>query len=272
MTIVEAFEDIANPENYVELPDNWYVGIADIAGSTSAMEAGLYKTINIIGAAVISAQINVIKDKKFPFIFGGDGSTFAISPNYKKQSLEQLAAVRRWAQDEFGIELRTALIPVKDIHASGNIVAVARFAASAGVDYAMFRGGGIQWAEERLKAGEFDVQIAEPGITPDLTGLSCRWQTMQSQHGSIFSLVIVPVDQSQTVKFDRFARKLILIVEKMIREGRPVPDEGPGVGWPPEGLSLEAHASHGKRSLFLTKCKLLFETLLVWIMFKTKLK
>lgn len=272
LPVLASFGDASNLNNYAPLPADWLIGVADIAGSTKAVEAGKYKTINMIGAAVISAQINVSRERRFPFVFGGDGSTFAIPPEQERESRQQLAAVKRWAHDEFGIELRVALIPVREIRTSGNSVSVARFAASADVDYAMFRGGGVQWAEARMKAGKTEIDSAPEGSFPDLTGLSCRWQSMKAKYGAIVSLVLVPVDRRKTARFDRFTQKLIALVEAIDGGGRPVPDSGPGVGWPPEGLALEAHASHRGRSLLATKAKLLLETFLVWLLFKSGMK
>ena len=68
------FAALAEQGGYTPLPDDWWVGTSDIEGSTQAVAEGRYKTVNMVGAAVISAQINAHKGEAFPFIFGGDGA------------------------------------------------------------------------------------------------------------------------------------------------------------------------------------------------------
>ncbi|PCH72006.1 MAG: adenylate cyclase, partial [Rhodobacteraceae bacterium] len=65
-----SFGDLSDPANYTALPDGWMIGASDIVGSTRAVAAGKYKTVNMIGAAVISAQINAAAGRAFPFVFG----------------------------------------------------------------------------------------------------------------------------------------------------------------------------------------------------------
>lgn len=72
----DSFETLVDARNYSPLPDDWVVGTSDIVSSTKAISAGKYKTVNMIGAAVISAQINAAAGRALPYIFGGDGAAF----------------------------------------------------------------------------------------------------------------------------------------------------------------------------------------------------
>ena len=101
LPLLKSFAEATNSKVYHDLPTDWIIGMSDIVGSTDAIERGLYKTVNMIGAAVISSQINTMGETKFPFVFGGDGATFAIPPEHLETSREQMAAVIRWAADEF---------------------------------------------------------------------------------------------------------------------------------------------------------------------------
>ncbi len=169
-----SFGDLSDPGNYTALPDGWVIGVSDIVGSTKAVAAGKYKTVNMIGAAVISAQINAAAGRAFPFVFGGDGAGFACAPDRAAEAGAALAAVRCWASEEFDMELRVAMVPVAEVRAAGLDVAVARYQPLPGVDYAMFSGGGLSWAETRMKAGAYPLPEAPAGTIPDLAGLSCR--------------------------------------------------------------------------------------------------
>jgi len=172
---VPLFSELTEPSGYTALPDDWVIGVADIVGSTQHIQAGRYKMVNMVGAAVISSQINARDGQAFPFVFGGDGAAFACEPQFAKESARILGVMKLWAEEEFGLTLRTAQVPLADIRAAGHDVSVARYQASEGVDYAMFNGGGLSWSEAQMKLGAYAVPPATPGSIPDLTGLSCRW-------------------------------------------------------------------------------------------------
>lgn len=265
------FDALSEPGSYRPLPEDWVVGVADIEGSTKAILAGNYKTVNMIGAAVISAQINRAGGRAFPYVFGGDGAGFAVSPEDAAAAGVALSAVQCWAAEEFGITLRVGLVPVRDVRATGREVSVARYQVSDGVDYAMFAGGGISWAEAEMKAGRLTLPPAPPGTQPDLTGLSCRWSHIRAAHGTILSVVIDPVGDVPGPEFAALAHQVIGIARRLDRGGHPAPADGAKVRWPPPGLELEARASHGAEPVEKRRRQLWWHTLLGWFLFKTNL-
>ena len=271
LPIRDAFRELTDPASYAPIPGDWMIGTSDVVGSTKAVAAGRYKTVNMVGAAVISAQINCAQGRAFPFVFGGDGAGFAIPPKRAKAAGAALAAVRCWAREEFDLGLRVALVPVSAVRQAGLEASVARYQPSPGVDYAMFSGGGVAWAEDQMKAGKFTLPEAPPGTIPDLTGLSCRWSNVRSRNGSILSLVIQPVGSASGAAFAQMAEQVITIARTLERGGHPVPVEGSVTRWPPPGLTLEAHASHGLVPLARHKRKLLLVTLLNWFFLRWKI-
>ena len=255
--------------SYAPLPEDWFIGVADVKGSTAEVEAGRYKVVNTVGAAVISAQINGANGAPFPFVFGGDGAAFAFWPEHENAVRMSLSAVRRWALEEFGIQLRGAIVPVAEIRKAGVDVAVARYQASSGVDYAMFEGGGVSWAERQMKQGNFCVEMAPVGTFPDLTGLSCRWTPIRPENGVILSVLVLPVASAPAEKIAEMMRSIVTLTGKLQRGGHPVPVDGPSTSWPPAGLDLEVHASHGASSFMKRKIRLLADTFFAWVLFKT---
>jgi len=270
--VQDRFDALADAAAYRSLPAGWVVGAADIVGSTAAIAAGRYKTVNTVGAAVISAQINAFEGAVLPFAFGGDGAVFALPGGLRDRAAKALGEVIRWAGTEFDLTLRGAVIPVEDIRAAGFDVAVARYRASPGVDYGMFGGGGMNWAETQMKAGAYAVPAAPEGAFPDLTGLSCRWTPMHSRHGKILSVLVLPRDGRTGDAHRRLFHRIIDVAKGLERGGHPVPESGPGFRWPPEGLALEAHASRGATSLAWRKAQLLAETFVALIFFKTRIR
>jgi hypothetical protein len=235
------FDVLSDPRRYVPLPDDWLVGVADIVGSTHEIARGRYKIVNMVGAAVISAQLNSVGHAPLPYVFGGDGAGFAVWPSQRSAAELALAAVRRWARAEYGIELRVAMISVADIRDAGRDVRVARYAPSDGVDYAMFSGGGLAWAEDQMKTGLTHLPEQEGATgTPDLSGLSCRWSNVTSERGAILSVVLKPQDGVSEEAFAQVAEAVIGASGADPRGHHPVPLKGPDAHFPPPGMPIEA--------------------------------
>lgn len=266
------FAGLVGHERFVPLPGGWVIGTADIVDSTGLIARGRYKTVNMVGASVISAMVNAMEGRSFPYVFGGDGASFAVAGEDVERARAVLASIRTWADREFRIQMRIALVPVDQIRAGGLDVRVARFSASAGVDYAMFSGGGLAWAEDRMKAGDFAVEPAPSADLPDLTGLSCRWSNLKPDNGIILSLVLLPAPGVAETAFANVTRQVLTLVEGLTRDGHPVPRQGPRVRYPPPGLTLEARATHGRKPLWWRKVELLAGNLLAWMFFRTGIR
>src|ERR1043166_6881395 len=97
------FEDITDPELYVPLPDDWVVGLADVVSSTAAIAAGGYQSVNMAGASVIAAIGNELGPHDFPFVFGGDGASFAVPQAAAEVARDALAATMVYAQEALGL-------------------------------------------------------------------------------------------------------------------------------------------------------------------------
>src|SRR3981189_603501 len=169
--VFRGFGSLMDPALYSPLPDDWSIGVADIVESTRAIAEARYKTVNMAGAAVIASVTNALDGREFPFVFGGDGASFAVSPDDLERAREALAATATWVKDDLNLAMRVALGPVAAVRAPGLDVRVARFAPSPNLSYAMFSGGGLGWAETAMKRGEFGGPAAAPGTHAELTGV-----------------------------------------------------------------------------------------------------
>jgi hypothetical protein len=268
LPIFEGFASIMDPARYRPLPDDWLIGLTDIVSSTKAIGAGRYKAVNTAGAAVIAATSNALAGRKFPFVFGGDGASFAIAGQDENLARAALAATAAWSRDDLLLDLRAALVPVSVVRAQGLDVRVARFGPSKNVSFAMFSGGGLTWTEAAMKEGRFAVAPAAPGTRPDLSGLSCRWDDIPATHGLILSLVVAPVTHGDAA-FRILVQDLLADLENSSEVARPVPDQAPSVSWPPPGVALEAHASRRVgESFFRRRLTVLMGTLLAYVVMK----
>src|SRR6266404_7456359 len=230
--VFRGFGSRRDPAMYSPLPDDWTVGVADIVESTKAIANQRYKAVNMAGAAVIAAVTNAVEGREFPFVFGGDGASFAVSPDDFERAHDALAATAIWVRDDLNLVMRVALVPIAAIRAQGLDVRVARFGPSPNLSYAMISGGGLGWAEAAMKRGEFAMPAAPSGTQPDLTGLSCRFEEMPSVHGVILSVLVVPARASDPAAFRNLIEDVIALVERSPDAGRPVPPGGPPLRWP----------------------------------------
>src|SRR6267154_4837273 len=169
--VFRGFGSLMDPALYSPLPDDWSIGVADIVESTRAIAEARYKAVNMAGASVIAAVTNALAGREFPFVFGGDGASFAVSPDDLERAREALAATATWVKEDLNLVMRVALVPIAAVRAQCFDVRVARVAPSPNLSYAMFSGGGIGWAETAMKRGEFAVPPAPSGTQPDLSGL-----------------------------------------------------------------------------------------------------
>ena len=183
--VQRGFRSLMDPAQYTPLPDDWTVGMADIVQSTKAIAEKRYKAVNMAGAAVIAALTNALEGREFPFVFGGDGASFAVSPREA-----DTARARRWRRRrpgrirELGLTLRVALIPVAAIRAQGHDV---RRGALCAVGESVLRDVFRRRARLGRRRDEArrhsPCAPAPPGTWPDLTGLSCRFQEIRADAG-----------------------------------------------------------------------------------------
>ncbi len=271
LPVFSDFAEVVRAESFSPLPDDWFVGFTDVTGSTAAIAAGRYKAVNMVGAGAIAAVANSLGRRPFPFVFGGDGVSLAVSGADAAATSDALAAMASFARTEFKLDLRVAMIPVSEIRASGNDIRVARFAASEHCVYAMFSGGGLTWFEAQAKNGRYALPLAPADARPDLSGLSCRWGVAPARNGVVLSVIVAPRGDDP-----RFAG-LVGEIVKMALEGsaseRPVTVDALGIATPLKAIELEAtalRASGGSRLSALAKAAFSYTLGVTFHRFKLK--
>ncbi|MCC8950839.1 DUF3095 domain-containing protein [Bradyrhizobium sp. Arg62] len=241
----DSFDDVMRRDRYRPLPDDWIIAVTDVSGSTGAIEQGRYREVNTAGAAVLAAVSNALPDLQFPSTFGGDGASFAAPGAHSSIIRDTLGKTASWAEDALGLTLRIAVVPIADIRAQHLDVLVAPFAPSSNVTYAMFAGGGLAWAERKLKQGGYTVPRAPMGVIADLTGLSCRFAPIGTKHGVILSLIVVPRDDPAS--FVEFIEEFLRTLRSDEPGLHPLPAEGPLPAW--AGDDLDHAIKKGSRKI-----------------------
>jgi hypothetical protein len=191
------FRAVLDDGNYRELPQDWLIAVADVAGSTKAVAAGQYKQVNALGAAAVTAVLNALDDLEIPFVFGGDGASFVFSPAAANPVAAALSGAQELARDVFSLELRAGIVPVSAVTDNRRSVKICKFKINAHLYLAMFGGGGLARAEEMIKAdpvlhslrnfADADYLKKNPA---DFTGFQCRWQAVKSEKGENVTLMV----------------------------------------------------------------------------------
>jgi hypothetical protein len=263
------FTEVMDPSLFSPLPGDWVVGVADVVQSTKAIAENRYKAVNMAGAAVIVAVTNALGDREFPFVFGGDGASFAVPAADGPLARQALAETATWVKEDLDLTLRIGMVPVEAIRSQGLDIRVARYAPSDNISIAMFSGGGMAWADAAMKRGEIAVPPAPPGAHPDLSGLSCRYEEIPASRGLVLSLVVAPGANADSVAFRAAIEEIARIVEKTPDASRPVPGQRLRFTWPPAGADLEARASRrAGESIRARKIKVLARTFLYFLIMR----
>jgi hypothetical protein len=217
LPLLDNFLKITDLSNFFDVPDDWYIIVTDIRGSTKAIEAGKYKEVNLLGACSIVAVLNIAGKTEIPFVFGGDGASLLMGPSLLPAAKIALLATQQMAKTQFDMDLRVGAVPVKVV-AANYPVKIAKVKVSENYSQAVFIGGGLTRATELIKdpaAGNiYNFKNTNNGIsaTADFSGLECRWQDIPSKHGEIVTL-LVGVREDLGQQSNLIYRKVLKIIE-----------------------------------------------------------
>jgi hypothetical protein len=270
---LDKFIDLANPDNYHDAPDDWYVLVSDITGSTKAIAAGRYKEVNLLGASSIIAVLNAINFRAIPFVFGGDGASLLVPPDCLQQGRTALIGVRNLARSGFGMELRVGAVPVETIKKKYPLK-VAKFQLTSTYSQASFMGGGITYAADLLKANSlYQFAAVNDHIPANLEGLECRWQEVQNTQGQTLSLIIQAVASGGETNEAVYGEVLqeIAHIYRDVETYHPIATAALQLTFNPRKLFAEIKARAASNSLwhrFLYLLKILLENLLGVIFMK----
>lgn len=218
------FNQLTKPHHYHAVPSSWHVVMTDIQGSTAAIEEGRYKDVNILGSASIATVRNALKQDDFPFVFGGDGTTILIPASQVGKIKSVLANLQTRAKKQFNLHLRVSVFPLAEIYEKKLNLRVAKYEIYAGKCVAILQGSAMEYMENELKNPEssYTLKDVKKKKNANLSGLSCRWNSIPSQWGAILSLIIVSRHPEDNSSYDEVLNLLNNILESENHDFNPV--------------------------------------------------
>lgn len=237
------FEDINDASFFTSPPEDWYVVISDIRGSTKAVKEGRYKDVNLIGVSIITLVSNFTKKYNTISVFGGDGATLLVSKEEFESLRDEMCGLIRLAKNKFNIELRIGAVSVLTLKQNQKQLLVGKYQVSATTYLAQLMGGGVQFAEDLIKKMDSRAIVLnsnDGNSAPNLTGLSCRMSHFPNSKGSILSLIIKSQfeDSNDWVRSTLIA-ELKAILENDFTSSNPIKKKNLQWKWIPATLSSE---------------------------------
>ncbi len=247
------FAEFVELDAYQPVPDDWVVMIADVQGSTRAIDDGRYKDVNMVGAASITAVLNICGEIEVPFVFGGDGGTLAVPGSLRKAACDALTGLQAMSQATFGLSLRVGAVPVADLRAKGADVRIRKYQLSKGNYLGLFAGGGVELCDAWLKkpGSRYLLEAQLGAAAPDLQGLSCRWQPLVPRNGRMMTIMVQATDSDPAEEsglLGDVVGKISDLLGHRLKESAPASVHSMKFKWPPRGLELEARATARRRN------------------------
>ena len=109
LPIAEVFQDL----NFLDVPSDWSVIIADVQNSTAAVAAGKHNDVNLVAAGSLIAALNIAKEKdiEIPFFFSGDGGALVVPEQLVEDVLTGLLAHNENSIKNFGLAMHIGSLP-----------------------------------------------------------------------------------------------------------------------------------------------------------------
>lgn len=196
---------------FFKIPANWFVVVTDVKNSTSAVQAGLHETVNLVATGSIVAVLNIAYKANLtvPFFFGGDGASFIIPPTLLDTAMQALFQHRENTRTNFKLDLRVGHIPVAEIYEQGHALNISKLKTSELFAIPVLLGDGLTYAEKKIKGPDYKfATLSATKEELDLSGMQCRWDRIKPPE-NFFEVVSLLVIAREGVKQSLAFKKVI---------------------------------------------------------------
>lgn len=242
--VLHHIQHITQRDSYRDVPDDWIIALTDVRGSTAAIAAGRYKEVNALAAATIAALLNIAEDVDIPFVFGGDGASVLLPPSLDEAARSALLATRDLAHEQFDLDLRIGIVPVRVVLDAGYAIRVTRLHMSENFQQAIVTGGGLTYAESLLKDPAEAWTIADqPDYSADFSGFECRWERIPAARDETLNLMVMALQEPHEPIYADVLRQIDSIFGDSSTR-HPIDIRHMNMALSPGGLEIEAKVRH----------------------------
>lgn len=275
---ISDYRNICDLDLYVDVPRDWVMVLCDIRGSTKSIQEGRYKDVNFLGASCIIALVNKFKGHAIPYVFGGDGATLLLPPEFVEESKSALGHVQNMAKSQYQMELRVALIPIAELTKENFSFKIAKYALSPDISIALFKGNGFFEAEARVKnngAYLLEEKYSEASVAANMEGLECRWESIPAKRDEIIT-VLIKATSKDLEEAALVYKNIIAEITEIVGDREnvsPVSEDRLKLTLNPKKLSVEAKAkTRGLLSQLLFLVIMFLQTILGFFLMTFQVK
>lgn len=260
---------------HLAIPGDWWLLIADVVDSTGAIGRGAYKQVNTVGAACIAAVSNVDRAVEVPYLFGGDGATFALPASLQARAAEALRGTQRMAQAQFGLSLRAGLVAVQDLNRAGHVVRLGKARLSGALTQPVFSGRGWTIAEQWVKSASAPqvvrIRPEDEPAAASFEGFECRWRNVPSFNDHKLTLIVAataPDDALNQATYQRVMAAIDALFGDFSR-AHPLRPEALRLSFTPSQLAHEwrvRSSGHGALACGRAGLRLLAQNVAGWVL------
>ena len=195
-------EILSKTHLFERIPDDWYIVVTDIKGSTTSVDNGFSEIVNLIATGSIIAALNIASKHviDIPFFFGGDGATILIPSVLLPEIMDALTSHKENIQKEFDIFLKIGNVSVSDVYKNNLELKITKASINKLLTIPIVLGNGLHFAEKLIKSRDKVLPTSNKKETSlDLDGMECRWNKVSPPENSneVVSLIVHAVSESK---------------------------------------------------------------------------
>lgn len=212
---------IGDRSKFKDLPENWYVLIADIRNSTKQVQDGKHQNVNLVATGCVISILNLAEanNVSIPFFFGGDGASFLIPEKIRSQAHSVLEKHNRNSQKNFGFSLAIGSVKIASVYNSGIDLKISRVKINETMNIPVILGNGLHYAENLIKEKNETQKITTEDTPLNMSGMECKWDRVKppNQDQEVISLIISGCKDSD---FSKVYSEIMASIDKIYGSAR----------------------------------------------------
>ena len=208
--------DIFEDANFIDVPDDWEIIVADVKNSSEAVSNGRHNDVNLVAGGSVITVLNIARKYgiEIPFFYGGDGGTFIVPPQLLEPAMTSLTAHIANTNKNFNLDMHKGHINVGAMYKKGHFLKITKLNTGEGLSKAIIFGDGIIEADKIIKSTTDQNLERKEDSLANMEGLECRWNSIKPPPSAteVVCLLIIAAEPLQ----QRTVFKDVLLQMQMI--------------------------------------------------------